>query len=456
MKTQTTFSSAGWDFSTKWAIAGGVNNGYPSLIFPTVVISSLYVGCPSWLGTNSTAWNLASNWSNNSVPTSGSTIIIASNASNDLILDQDRTVSSVNFNGASRKVDLGNFNLIATSINGANTTNYIKTSGTGQLKQTLENNVSKVYPIGNSAYNPLTITNKSGASDVFSARVLDGAYMEGLTGTAITSTVLNRTWDISKTNANAGSGVDFVFNWNAGEVANGSFITPKMNHYSSTTSNWEVPTVASTVFGSNMLTVTGYTGTFSPFTVAEGSSALPVELTAFNANCTENATTINWQTASEHNSAYFEVEKSRDGINWTSVETVNAAGNSTTTIDYSIEDAEKATGVVYYRLNQVDQNGENKIYGPISANCNDEDAFTALVYPNPTKDVFTLELSNNTVQNVSIQLIGTDGKVVYQTTRLVEAGSSILPLSSEYLNSGVYSLHIKGENTLKTIKLIVQ
>ena len=100
-------------------------------------------------------------------------------------------------------------------------------SGTGKLIQTLANNASVTFPIGNTTYNPVAITNKSGASDVFSARVLVGAFMEGLTGAAITSTVLNRTWDISKTNANAGSGVDFVFNWNAGEVANGNFVTPK-------------------------------------------------------------------------------------------------------------------------------------------------------------------------------------------------------------------------------------
>ena len=103
---------------------------------------------------------------------------------------------------ANRKVDLGIYDLTATTINGVNATNYIKTSGTGKLIQTLANNASVTFPIGNTTYNPVAITNKSGASDVFSARVLVGAFMEGLTGAAITSTVLNRTWDISKTNAN--------------------------------------------------------------------------------------------------------------------------------------------------------------------------------------------------------------------------------------------------------------
>jgi hypothetical protein len=409
-----------------------------------------------WNGSVSNALTNTSNWSSGDVPPNGSSITFAASASNNLVLDANRTYGAINFNGSNKKIEIGIYNLTVSSITGANSTNYVKTSGTGKLVFTIPNNTTFDFVIGNSSYNPVSITNKSGASDVFSARVVDGAFMEGLTGAAITSTVLNRTWDISKTNANAGSGVDFVFNWNAGEVANGSFVTPKMNHYSSSTSNWEVPTVTSTVFGSNMLTVTGYTGTFSPFTIAEGSSPLPVELTSFNANCTENATTINWQTASEHNSAYFEVEKSRDGLTWNVVETVNAAGNSTSTIDYSTIDSEKAMDVVYYRLNQVDIDGASKIYGPISVSCDETNDFTATIFPNPTAKDFSVSFLNSEAQNFDIQLIGTDGKVVYQTTRLVEAGATILPLSSEYLNAGVYSLHVKGENTLKTIKLVVQ
>jgi hypothetical protein len=409
-----------------------------------------------WTGSISNALTTTSNWNSGTLPPNGSSISFSASAANNLVLDGNRTYGTINFNGSNKKIELGNFNLTATSIIGVNASNYVKTIGTGKLEMTLANNTTAVYPVGNSSYNPLTITNKSGTSDVFSVRVIDGAYMEGLTGTAITSTVLNRTWDISKTNANAGSGIDFVFNWNANEVVNGSFSSPKMNHYSSSTTNWEVPTVTSTVFGSNMLTVTGYTGTFSPFTIAEGTSALPTELTAFNANCTEIGTTINWQTASEHNSASFDVEKSRDGINWSVAETIVAGGNSAATIDYSILDTEKATGVVYYRLNQIDLDGASKIYGPISATCFETTDFTATVFPNPASGMVTLELDVPTAQTVSIQICGTDGKVIEQIANTLEEGTTQIPLSIETLNVGVYTLKVNVENEIKTIKLIVQ
>ena len=332
-------------------------------------------------------------------------------------------------------------------------TNYFKTTGTGKVIRTISNASTFEFPIGRSSYNPLSITNNTGASDEFFANVMDALYVNGVSGTAVSSTAVNRTWDISKTNANAGSGVDFVFNWNAGDVANGSFYLPELNHFSG--SAWEVPVVSSSTVGTNALTVVGYTGTFSPFSIQEGSG-LPIELTLFNSNCSEIGTTINWQTASEHHSASFDVEKSRDGNNWSLLESIQAAGNSTTLVDYKVVDSEKATDVVYYRLNQIDLNGESKTFGPISANCIEIIDFKATVFPNPAAGMVTVEMNTPIAQTVSIQICGTDGKAIMQTTNKLEQGTTQIPLSVERLKAGVYTVKVYGENTMKTIKLIVQ
>jgi hypothetical protein len=310
------------------------------------------------------------------------------------------------------------------------------------------------FPIGNSAYNALSIENNTGTSDIFSAKVIDAVYLNGVSGTTITSPVVNRTWDISKTTNNGGSGVDFIFNWNANEVVNGTLIDPKMNHYTGTV--WEVPTVTATTFGTNALTVEGYTGSFSPFAISQGTSPLPVELTAFNANCTENGTTINWQTASEHNSAYFEVKKSRDGINWSNIETVAAAGNSTSLIDYAITDTEQITDIVYYRLDQVDQDGASKVFGPISAQCGEAVDFSAALFPNPTSGEVAIEINNAEAQKVTIQIFATDGKAIVEGFYTLEAGTTQLPFNLNTLNAGIYSVKIQGERKTETVKLLVQ
>ena len=172
---------------------------------------------------------------------------------------------------------------------------------------------------------------------------------------------------------------------------------------------------------------------------------LPVELTQFSASCSENTTTINWQTASENNSAYFEVMQSRDGEVWTSKTTTPAAGNSTSTIDYSYSDNNEAS-LVYYKLKQVDKDGQYKEYGPISANCNENNQVT--IYPNPTTGEITLRGLEQFSKVSSLLINDVNGTVVKKldpTTTLFNV---------ETLQAGVYFLTITAENKQEVVKII--
>ena len=174
---------------------------------------------------------------------------------------------------------------------------------------------------------------------------------------------------------------------------------------------------------------------------------LPVELTQFSASCSENTTTINWQTASENNSAYFEVLQSRDGEVWTSKTTTPAAGNSTSTIDYSYSDNNEAS-LVYYKLKQVDKDGQYKEYGPISADCNENNQLT--IYPNPTIGDFTikgLELYD-TISFITIQDIN--------GTTVKELDPKAANFNLETINSGVYFLTICADNKKEVKKIIFE
>lgn len=78
--------------------------------------------------------------------------------------------------------------LTANYFIGANTTNRVKTNGAGKLKMNVGNASSLAFPVGNSAYNPVTITNNSGNTDAFSVRVLDEVYVNGFWNSYINST----------------------------------------------------------------------------------------------------------------------------------------------------------------------------------------------------------------------------------------------------------------------------
>lgn len=91
-------------------------------------------------------------------------------------------------------IDIGNFNLVINypgTISGGSASSYIKTSGSGRLKQTVPGiGGSRVYPVGNSAYNPMSVQyNDINTSKNFSLRVADAV----ITNANSTKTV-NRQW----------------------------------------------------------------------------------------------------------------------------------------------------------------------------------------------------------------------------------------------------------------------
>jgi hypothetical protein len=165
---------------------------------------------------------------------------------------------------------------------------------------------------------------------------------------------------------------------------------------------------------------------------------------------------VNWTTASEQNSESFIIERSRDLTAWEYVSTVNAAGNSNYNIDYSTVDTDPFGGVSYYRMVQVDNNGVETIYGPISVSCVDE-TNSMMVFPNPTKGDFIVEISSNEDLSDS-QLIITDlsGKVI--STRIINVlqGKTQAIFENQELQLGTYIIQLKSSNhNIQPVRVVV-
>jgi hypothetical protein len=202
---------------------------------------------------------------------------------------------------------------------------------------------------------------------------------------------------------------------------------------------------------------TGMTG-FSFFNIGSGNAnPLPVTMLDFAANCNEKfQVDVNWTTASEQNSESFIIERSRDLTAWEYVSTVNAAGNSNYNIDYSTVDTDPFGGVSYYRMVQVDNNGVETIYGPISVSCVDE-TNSMIVFPNPTKGDFIVEISSNEDLSDS-QLIITDlsGKVI--STRIINVlqGKTQAIFENQELQLGTYIIQLKSSNhNIQPVRVVV-
>lgn len=271
----------------------------------------------------------------------------------------------------------------------------------------------------------------------------------GISGTNVSR--WQRTWYIDITNTGTVNTTHITFDMSDGGMA----MTPGISsnyvlvYRSGQSGPWtEIATASSVVgdqilFTNQVLTLDGYyTLATKDFTI----SPLPVALVHFNAALIDREVSVNWQTASEHNTDYFEVLRSDNGQNWFSVGTVPAQGNSQSTTDYSLMDENPLPGISYYQLKQVDQNGSFDLSEIRSVN-NGSKSKQVKIYPNPVDKGLVTLVSDEPITHILVY--DARGKVVFRNN--LNSETAYL-LDTQNFESGMYWIQLNGEN----YKLIVR
>ncbi len=196
---------------------------------------------------------------------------------------------------------------------------------------------------------------------------------------------------------------------------------------------------------------------FSPFTFGSLSNtvnALPVELLSFIGVQKDFSIDLQWETASENNNDYFEVEKSNDGEVFESIGRVSGNGNSSILKSYSFPDYSLADGLVYYRLRQVDFDGRFKYSKTIVV----KSALQIVnslptIYPNPTFDnnVNIIIPQNETLLKVII--FNNGAKAI--STSVFDTEGYMHNISINSLNKGIHVFRIITNKATYNRKLIV-
>ncbi|MEH0157245.1 hypothetical protein V6R21_24240 [Limibacter armeniacum] len=182
---------------------------------------------------------------------------------------------------------------------------------------------------------------------------------------------------------------------------------------------------------------------------------LPVELIFFSAKKQVNNILLTWATASETNNDYFEIQRSIDGKNYEVVGSVKGNGNSQSRIDYDFTDEFIFSGIIYYRLKQIDYNGVFEFF-PLVVNGHKEDSITFRnLSGNPfNSNKLNLQVYSPIAQNVSISLIGINGTVYYDSIEAISKGTTLLTIDAKEIKRGTFVLQIATDQELQTHKLI--
>jgi hypothetical protein len=190
---------------------------------------------------------------------------------------------------------------------------------------------------------------------------------------------------------------------------------------------------------------TNYTeGTFAN----PGFGALPVSLLSFTANLKNNKVYLDWATASEQNNAKFDVERSRNGVDFSQIDEVAGAGNSSVVRNYNAIDEAPLPGLSYYRLKQTDFNG-TFTYSPVVAVNNTGTA--PIVFNSVTPSLFSdhVMLDFNLVSDDRVLFIITNAQGATVAQQMIDAhrGNNTYNVNGLFgLKPGMYYAHLRSDN----------
>jgi len=176
-------------------------------------------------------------------------------------------------------------------------------------------------------------------------------------------------------------------------------------------------------------------------TIASG--ALPVEMVSFDASLTsKNQMNLNWQTASELNNRYFQVEHSTDARAFTPIGIVEGNGTTNELQSYSYIHNLPKFGHNYYRLKQVDYDGVFAYSNIVNINYRGKTGSPPLIiYPNPVFD--ELSLSNLSLDDLELEVFNHLGQFQFKSN-LAEGQTREMQLGE--LVDGTYFIRIKTES----------
>lgn len=368
-------------------------------------------------------------------------------ASGDLILNDEITIDGA-LTFTSGVIDASSNNLVLTadaSVSGASDASHV----IGSVVKTTTSTSPFTFPVGDGTnYRAIAITPTNTSATTWRAQYNNTQYSSLDVDLSLDHVSSLEYWDLDRIAGTESAAITLSWDANSGDVITHTDLV--VAHFDGT--NWENAGGNSHTGNNTAGTVISNAAwdTYSPFTIGTTNpgNALPVIMTDFNGSCQTEYVHVFWQTASEMNCSHFDVERSKDGFQWEVLGSIHGNGNSTSIKSYDWLDYTSRLDVrqkpVYYRLRQVDFDGNEDLFSPISVFCDEKPETKIELYPNPTRGFTTLFVNNEKNKDESAHLILSDitGKILFQQSINLSKGGIELNLDLTDYQNGVYNITV--------------
>lgn len=314
------------------------------------------------------------------------------------------------------------------------------------------------FPIGDGGvFAPLGISAPSVFTDVFRAEYFRANPVNEVSGAVdgvdVFGIIRTGYWDLNR--VNGVSAVSITLNWDGNDEAMMDDVDALLVvHYDGMqwTSAGGTATGAPDVGGT---VVSDPVNSFSFFTIGSNMAMnpLPIELVSFTATPKASEVLLNWRTATEIDNNYFSVERSNNGRDFAEIGKVNGAGTSYIALDYALNDSAPLQGWNYYRLKQVDFDGQFT-YSPIQAVLmgKSEVALHFTLFPNPAHNELNLKTDRLLQANDRVEIFDYTGRLV-QSFSATDAGET---MNISNLSAGTYVVRLRTASGISTTSFVKQ
>ena len=201
------------------------------------------------------------------------------------------------------------------------------------------------------------------------------------------------------------------------------------------------------------------TGCISNVTSFTTDGVLPVTFASFSGKKEGRNNILSWSTANELNNKGFEILRSADGKNFSSIGFEASKNNtSTTATNYSFVDEKVLSGANYYQLKQIDKDGKSSLSNIVVLKSNTNKLEISTVYPNPANDKLNAIISSDKEEKVTVSITDLAGKVVSSQQVVTSNGSTNVFFNLQGLSKGAYLLRLTStkNNEIQIEKFVKQ
>jgi hypothetical protein len=180
---------------------------------------------------------------------------------------------------------------------------------------------------------------------------------------------------------------------------------------------------------------------------------LPISLTRFEGSVKSSSVNLAWSTASEMNNEMFAIERSFDGKNFSEISELRGAGNSSTNVEYSVEDKTvygmASANTVYYRLKQTDRDGQSSYASTVAVQLNKKG--TAAVTNVVADNVYFEAAAEG---DVTVSILDLNGRVISSKVVAATAGYNQVEMDFAAATSGLYIVTLNNGEKITTKKIV--